>query len=326
MTDMFVVLLDEKLKSDIQAELRTLRRRGKKGRRKLTARELPAFEYLMGRTADYRTIEGRELRRLDIGNDAIIRSRRHLYHGRGNGEAEVEATSSKNAMRADIARDLYDMLIREARWANVEEIAAIDLATALEMRAGNCAEFAALATAYAGFELPRGATAHVVEGKEEEHQWSELRVNGCAPGPDDVIMDPWAEGPAVLRQDSEFASNPEASVSSHHLDRRAAKQVLSRAHELLKLLSEPDWKRKKQERWAYYKARNFKYAQLRPPTPVIGEHFLRTVDQRLESVRSRPAGRMLQQIVAAGAARQLNRNVKQAAKEAHRKFPPEQRS
>jgi hypothetical protein len=326
MTDMFVVLLDEKLKSDLQGELRALRRRGKKGRRRLNEREMLNFEYLMGRTADLRTIEGRELKRLIIGNDAIIQARRHLYHGRGNGKAEVEASKNENAIRSDVARDLYWELLGEARWANVEEIAAADVAAALEMRAGSCTEFAALATAYAGVELSRGETTHLIEGKEEDHTWSELRVNGCDPGADDVIMDPWADGMAVLRQDSAFGFDTTGIVSSHHLDRRAAKRVMGRALELLQRLGEPDMQKKKNDFWAGYKAKNYTYGGLRDPTPVIGAHFLRTVDERLRSLGSQPAGRVLQQIVAAGAARQLGRNVKQAAQEAHRRFPPEQHS
>jgi hypothetical protein len=214
-------------------------------------------------------------------------------------------------------------LLAEARWLSIEETAATAAACALALRAGNCSEHADVVTVLAGVELRRGQTAHVIESTEVGHQWSELHLNGREPDPGDVVMDAWAKGPAVFREDSRYARDVRPWMSSYHLDRRKAEEVVERMTELADRIKSDDVQAIIQQKLTSLKEQNFRYAERWPSTPVTSDAFFDDTNARLVKLRRNEKGRMLQQIVAAGAARQLNRNVKQAAEEAHRWFPPE---
>ena len=324
MTDMFVVLLDEKLKSDLQGELRALRRRGKQVKRRLPPHERDLFEYLIRRAVDHRAVEGRELNRVLQGHRAVVTARRLLKDGRGNVGDDIDKTGGESTWRTEAARAAMKKVKAEARWLGIEETAAIAAACSLELQAGNCSEHAEVVTVLAGVELRRGQTAHVIESTEAGHQWSELHLNGRQPDPGDVVMDAWAKGPAVFREDSRYARDVGPWMSSYHLDRRAADQVVERMTELADRIKSDDVQAIIQEKLTSLKEQNFRYVERWPSTSVMSDAFFDETNARLVALERNEKGRMLQQIVAAGAARQLKRSVKQAAEEAHRwLFPPE---
>jgi hypothetical protein len=324
MTDMFVVLMDEKVKSDVQAELRVLRRRGKKGKRGLAPHERDMFGYLMRRAVVHRAVEGSELDRLVMADRAVVEARSIMNMGRGNVGDDIDKTDRRSTWHTEAARILMKKLLEDARWLSIEETAATAAASILALRAGNCSEHADMVTVLAGPKLKRGQTAHVVESTERGHQWSELRVNGREPDPRDIVMDAWAEGPAVFRGDSEYARSVGPWMSSYHLDRRAANRVWKRMDELVDRIQSDDMQASIQESLTSLEEKNFSYNERWPLTSVMSEEFSAKTDERLNTLKSNEAGRMLLQITAAGVARQFKRNVKQAAAEAHRwLLPPE---
>jgi hypothetical protein len=323
MTDMFVVRFDAKLKSDLQGELRALRRRGKQVKRRLPPHERDLFEYLIRRAVDHRAVEGGELNRVLQGHRAVVTARRLLKYGRGNVGDDVDKTGGESTWRTEAARAAMKKLKAEARWLSIEETAAIAAACALALHAGNCSEHAEVVTVLAGVELRRGQTAHVMESTEAGHQWSELHVNGRQPDPGDVVMDAWAKGPAVFREDSRYARVVDQWMSAYHLDRRAADQVVERMAELMGRIHSDDVQAIIQEKMASLKEQNFRYAERWPSMSVMSNEFFDETNVRLVALELNEKGSLLKQIAAAGAARRLKRNVKQAAEEAHRWFPPE---
>lgn len=146
--------------------------------------------YLTGRSIVHKTIDGEQLRRLREANDSVNETREKLHHGRSN-VAEFLAVSQEPCWRMAFMR-------RQDLSADA------GTALAIKMGTGNCGEHASVAFATHGMKLGDAEKMHLVDGgKKLDHTW--VQVEGHYD--DQIVMDAWAVGPAILAKDGAFGPN-----------------------------------------------------------------------------------------------------------------------
>lgn len=297
-----------------KAELLALREAAAQARG-VAPEEEKLASYLAARTADRRPVEGPRLKDLRYANQTVNATRERLDAGRGNVSDDISRSANNSTHRTGAARDLAEELSSDD--CMPEESAQIGAAAAMLLRAGNCYEHAVVTTLMHGSPLVSPQTVHLVNAKKRDHVWSELRVDGNGASPGDIVMDAWAEGPAVLREDSEFASNPNAIQSKLGLDAHAAQRAASETKNRFDLIASNDEVRDFVEQaLAGYQASDVSLSKkyVWPPTPATSAEFRERSQGRLDALRRANDTGVLEQVILAGAARQLGSNVAQATK------------
>jgi hypothetical protein len=273
--------------------------------------------YLTARSTVHQTIDGDELRHLRKANDSVNKARELLSHGRGNVTTDL-AKSQEPYWRTAFGR----------RQSAIDKAdAALSSAMAVKMGAGNCGEHAWVTTAVHAGKLDIGETVQTVRGADGfDHAWSEAQL----PGGDRLIMDAWAEGPALMAEDSAFSFRPDRRdviASLNRLGGRIFAQNTQNHLNRLKVSRELD------SAWTVFKEEaketdlKIDAAHVWAPTAVLHEHFKLKVRNQQQSAEVRAAllkegmdvkyginarialGRELK---AVGTARALGANVQQA--------------
>lgn len=330
----------------------------------VSKQERDLFLYLTYRAAQSRHIEGDSFERLRAGNKVVNEAREHLKVGRGNVNTDIERTNGASSRRVKVAyelrRELEGRIDRLLRMANdgkdldepdkalaealnsegvarltdgqIEQIRA---ACATKLKAGHCRDFAAVAATIGRLRKPKWPPLHQVKSTRSDHGWSELRVESPSPSGDDVIIDPWAKGSAVLREDSAFAWPPESGVpegadplslvpeivesrsmlSSEDVPRTAELMVA-----LENYIASPDIERFISDRLKVHKAYALPHNAVYAPSRVSSDDFVARAESRLAALGPDASGRMLRLVLAVGAGRQLGSNVEQAVNEAEMWF------
>jgi len=302
-----------------QAELADLRQRAQNGVG-MQGNERNLSDYLFRRSLLKRPVQGGVLGALRSGNDTVTETRQRLSEGRGNVRRDVRRAGPGVSRRTQAGRDMEEAITWYRPFMSAKQSGQL-LATIAELtRAGNCAEHADVATHIQAQKPSTGPLAHSasVHHRERDHEWSEIRRKGRGASADDVIIDAWADGPAVLRGDSEFAhealdlglsyaysANERARVTQNMAQRRAA--TFSRANQ-----------NRFQGKLAALNKRRFRYPreQLWGQTNVFSANFIGASDLAFQQLGALQGGNALHHIHAVGVLRSLGSNVRTAVADA----------
>jgi hypothetical protein len=176
--------------------------------------------------------------RLARANQTVHETRAHLRHGRGNVFQDIEATGGECIFRTSMSYEIGDRYGVDARSG-----------AALAYGAGNCDQHGDINSRLHAPKLHPGETTHTVEIDQENmalsggptgHTFSELHApprevwkkQGSAipqkvlANPPPIVMDSWANGPAVRRQDSTFAPHAGAITPRECFDRQTGRHAM----------------------------------------------------------------------------------------------------
>lgn len=181
--------------------------------------------YLMARAAMHRKIDDAPeiewnadgsmdkrsdaLKRLRAANETVEETHALLPYGRGNVTEDNRRTGYESSRRDEAAPHLFDENSHKGEpqhlWAAVFRF----------VKAARCGGSAPIATHLHAAKLEEPYRVSTVEGKRVDHTWTELTWKD-ARRQDDVIIDRWCEGPAVLREDARYGNADAKTI--HQLD------------------------------------------------------------------------------------------------------------
>ena len=148
------------------------------------------------------------------------------------------------------------------------------------VQGAHCAGYSAVATMLHAPKLEVEESVHYVQHNLQAHDWSESRV------PDghhkSVVMDPWAEGPAVLAPDSRFAHDALRAQERLALNSEEGKRVPNEVAENVQFLKE-NYSARAASRLEHLRAQRFRCppGEVREPQPVVSDTFRARVKERL---------------------------------------------
>ncbi|MGL4605750.1 MAG: hypothetical protein ACRCU9_16555 [Iodobacter sp.] len=243
---------------------------------------MPLASYLLARSILNKTIDDTRLAPLLKANDSVTSAREKLSFGRGNVRADLQK-SQEARWRTAFCRDLNIDLPHHGQ----PEL----IAKALLMKAGNCGEYGDVVTYIHAAKLGEKEKIFRVHGtKGFDHAWAELE----APGGSRIIMDAWADGPAILAEDSAFSYSKKKRQVMDSYDQQEGLDLINRAdHNLLKLKGSRHSKNIAL-RWDFFKVRSEQFDNLMPQkkmwgiTPVLADRIKGDVLDQLQ--RSNVAG------------------------------------
>lgn len=251
---------------------------------------MPLAGYLLARRLDRRPVLPEGIAVLGTADKAVSDARRALPFGRGNVDADIRQSIHESEMRVIAAQEMGDEMLKLGQPVVPDEEAnfvAISAATARAFGAGNCDEYAASAALSYGSRAlaagrPPGEEVHVVRHGIQEHKWAEA-YSGEAPP---VVMDAWAQGPAVFAEDSWFGKDRSLVGSTAAFDLPNAgllDQVVETGVEEIKQAG-PDvlraWLEKAQAIMADPREGRFAFWR---PQPVLDDAFAERVRDRLQT-------------------------------------------
>ncbi|MBV8649801.1 hypothetical protein [Paludibacterium sp.] len=280
------------------------------GKQPLTKRERGLAAYLTLRASKGLALDGELLQRLREANRSVEETREALSHGRGNVRSDLKM-SLEPGWRVRFIHSQPGN-----GWAD-------RAALAMRMAAGNCDEHADVAMAMHAGKLAPGESVQSLGGKYVKHAWTETRL---ADG-ERIVIDAWAEGPAVLAADSHFSQQPDNRTEYLSLDPAQGRHFARQTQAALQRLNadtalEQRWQAAKQ----HAQQENWRFKQLWAPTPVLHPAFWSEAMARQhhdqvvrqlgkDHVAVEDATPRLEQnddILAVGAARALGAGVRQA--------------
>lgn len=150
------------------------------------------------------------LKDLRAANDTVEETRQLLPNGRGNVKEDILATGGEASRRyAAGAFMMDDFLMQKGLHLGSDLRFSMQVETAVSLFTGQatCGSSALLAAHVHAPKLKQGQIAAAVADFEIDHMWTETRRSD-ADRMQDPILDRWALGPAVLREDSKFGLNP----------------------------------------------------------------------------------------------------------------------
>ena len=165
---------------------------------RLAPKETTLAGYLFMRAVDGRHVEGGDLTNLHKGNDTVLETREALAYGRGNVTTDIQASNHESTRRVIVGREITAKLEQQHTDFGTPDAAAV----AMFVAAGNCGEHAYVATSLHVAKLGEAELAHHVTRKGLDHHWSESRSGKARD--DDIVIDAWAEGPAIFAPDGAF--------------------------------------------------------------------------------------------------------------------------
>lgn len=187
---------------------------------------IPLAGYLLGRTVDARPIPENDVQRLRSAHESVVQTRQHLRWGRGNVRQDNAATGNESLARTYMAQGLAIGVAQTERlkFKNAPELAG----AAMFAEAGTCREHAVVAMHLHASKL-EGSTdsVHLASRRGVNHAWSELRTQHKREGV--IVMDPWAEGPAVFREDGRHTRLSIGIQSDGHYDATTAASASEKA-------------------------------------------------------------------------------------------------
>ena len=193
---------------------------------------LPMGGYLLARHIDGRPIDAAGIDRLVPAQEALVDARQALPFGRGNIDMDLQRTNGASRVRTHAARQLR----LDAQIAGTQLMPGIPASVNLHLLiamsayaflAGNCSEYARVAAfAYGSRAQQRGRpasdTVAIYELPTGEHVWAEAPSSAAGQSP--VVIDAWADGPAVFVEDAQFPKDRRTAATVGWFDlRRAAR-------------------------------------------------------------------------------------------------------
>lgn len=320
--DKFLTRKSDALKHEL-SEMRT------QAGRKIEAHEADLAGYMLRRAADGRHLRKSEVEKLSKGHQTVVETRQKLNRGRGNVSKDIADSNHQSTRFMKAGRDLDTALQEIGVNARVS-----GASTAEFVRAGNCQEHADVSTHGHAKRLTANQSIHTRSLKSPgDHVWSEVRNKDNKARTNDVIVDAWAYGPAVLREDSYFAKRPSGSTTQYNYTKREAlkanKAVANLNKDLASNKSASEFVSKRMDK---LNKDNYKSSGNFLPTSVLDKGFMTRTDNRLskpvdlqgklsKTQLQRVGGKdtkvdLRNEILATGVARQLGSNVRQATQHA----------
>ncbi len=277
--------------------------------------------YLFVRAAQGRHIQGEDLAVLHRGQVALERARDALPHGRGN----VVGEPPRAMEHASALRHVTWPRVRDEAMAGLQGhpdpravVVGSYAGAAAFMGAGNCGDHGTVGLVALGKLIGRGEQA-LLMAHTCDHNWAVLSRDHRATDvrPDDVVVDAWAEGPAIMASDGRFWDPGETSVAAR-LSPRSGRLAATTAEETKQRLAATTTPQ--MEVHAFYQAYSGSDMQMWTSTPVLDETRASeslTAANEPKNVPSRYGDEKIglrQQVLAAGVARSLGAGVGDAAK------------
>jgi hypothetical protein len=314
-----------------QAEIDALRRQGALARG-IAPSELDLFRYLTRRAFNKQIIETENLEPLLRANRTINETRERLSLGRGNVHTDLARTDHRSFRHVKASRDLFTQMKSDYKPGTLEKHEALRAATTMALRAGNCGEYAGLATLISASSLEPGETARKVgTPKRGDHDWSELWMNGTEPADSDIIIDAWANGPPVLREDSKYARRPKPAAHrpkwlarypqsmrpTLSLDRETGQEANEYRKFFLNLIDETEhYQTFVATKLADYRNVKLAWRKRWAREPVASKAFVKRAQRNMKALERAPHKRLLQQVAEARPAQQPGSNVAQTTQSA----------
>ncbi len=167
-------------------------------------------DYLLARSVMGRKIETEQTNRLMSAQESIDKTRKVINRGRGNVREDIQKTGGQATWAMWSSRTISNELVyadHRFRPTNSETMGLAKAVAALKVRAGNCSEHADLLAHIDAKEVQRDdkESIHRVSGNND-HAWADRRDLDGKVRKKDIIMDAWAKGSAIEREDSYFAN------------------------------------------------------------------------------------------------------------------------
>lgn len=180
--------------------------------------------YLLARQVDRRPVDSQDQTVLRLANSAVNRTRATIPY-RGNVDVDLHTSELEGLVRERVANRLTENLLR-GKPVDADSRSNLVIQSALASRVsggGNCQEHAANSSLAYGTEAlrhtrPSSEEIHIVARRNKDHGWAEVRPSSGQ----SVVMDAWADGPAVLAEDSRFAKDRNDLVSLAQFDLASA--------------------------------------------------------------------------------------------------------
>lgn len=277
--------------------------------------------YLFIRAAQGRHVHGEDLAVLHRGQVALERARDALPHGRANVVGEPPSAME----RASTLRHVTWPRVRDEAMAGLQGhpdpravVVGNYAGAATFMGAGNCGDHGAVGLIALGKLIGRGEQALLMT-HPCDHNWAVLSRNDRATNvqPDDVVVDAWAEGPAIMASDGRFWNPEQVSVAAR-LAPRSGRLAAATAEETKARLAATTTPQ--MEVQAFYERYSGTDMTMWTSTPVLDEARARaalTDANEPKNVPSRDSDEKIglrQQVLAAGVARSLGVGVGDAAR------------
>ncbi|NMI32249.1 avirulence protein [Xanthomonas hortorum pv. vitians] len=265
-------------------------RRAGAGHPTLQPHEVQQAAYQLGMRLNDRPIEdARDRQRLADATATVHETRLALHRGRGNVDSDLRLSNGRSATYSSLSYCLGE---------NDENLLA---GSALAAGAGNCDHNAAINTRRHAVRMEDGGQMMTVRDYEQTHLYALYQPPSSAEEESPVVLDSWADGPAVLLRDSHWAETYGTSTNViERFDKPDAIDALARTNAFRAEIEDP-------QTALHANARDLETAFLANPTPgdirtampVIAPDLAEGTRQRLQeySPRTREA-------LAADAARQ----------------------
>lgn len=293
--------------------------------------------YLFIRAANKRHVEGSDLADLQRGQQALEATRNALPYGRSNvkGDSPLAPGLLSTLRKVTLPRAKADADINHQPNPTAAYVG-VAAGVASFLGAGNCGEHAVLSAASLGEVVEPKEVVRLVQHDFLDHQWAHLSryPQGTQEPRDDVVVDAWADGPAIFASDGEL-SQPGSVKIVRSLKSDAAKVAFATAkntHEHLAATTSPS-----KEMQAFYKTGESVSKPRSDPRPVLDQLTSRFVLDQLNDPKEIPLVtsedgvepktfipaqarlndnkvELRKEILAAGVARSLGANVSDAAK------------
>lgn len=232
-------------------------------------------------------LDSADLQRLRLANDTVHETRARFPYGRGNVRPDIAASNHECSRRSRTTRDMLQVLERHKDTRALFMHSLLARASIAEcVQGGLCKEYGAIATVLHSAKRRPEESVHLVDHLYRKHSFVVSRVP--AGHHKTIVMDAWAQGPAVLAPDSEFASRQActaAKFSVNHddtTDLPAEMAVRTRYFkDNMSAFAEAHLQR--------LKAMDFRYSsELWQPQPVVSEAFRAVVKRGLAAALSAP--------------------------------------
>ncbi|PMS22071.1 hypothetical protein C0Z18_06015 [Trinickia dabaoshanensis] len=183
--------------------------------------------YLLDRRILGRPVEGRAFEQLRSANQTVRETRRTLRHGRGNVTVDIEHSNGESSLRTEAGRLSRRAIPQKLPSGEPLDPAVRAVAAATTAQAGKCGEHAHVGAFLHAAKLGEGE--HLYVAGKADHSWAELRAQ-TSDRAQDIVMDPWAKGPAIFAEDGAFSREAHKVDVDHHYDRATERPVPTPTH------------------------------------------------------------------------------------------------
>ncbi|MGP3508068.1 hypothetical protein L0947_08345 [Paracidovorax citrulli] len=296
--------------------------------------------YMAALTIDGHPLDAAEAAALRSANRSVDATRNVLLRGRGNVSTDIEASGGNSTVRTETARRTARHLARQHavpsdgpgcgpfRRREPPDAALTYSAGALAAGAGNCGEHASVAALMHAPHLGPDDEVRIVEHGTMDHRWAEVHAAGSSSSP--IVLDPWANGPAMYHEDTRFASDRSQVFDVRTFRHDDGVEAGDTVSGWLQDPGLPGWVADAERRVGP----DFRYADSRiyEPYSVASDEFAGRVRERMvtpvedslyadsgqepDLVECARRRRLLNEVAAAGAARHTGRGVASASSEA----------